>query len=240
VNGLGLLVLDFDGVVCDALLECAAVSAVGGQPDGPLPSLDEALGMLTHDYVTAFASIRPYCRTLDDFMVTNVITQPVTSRVDFDAAREACDEAQVRRQACRAQRARDLWRGADPQRWLELHTPYSGVRRLVRAADGRVVIVSAKDAASVWALLQHFGLAEDVHDVVGDCTDKASAVDRLVATSGPALFLDDNLANVLAVDALTDVRSVWATWGYHSAEDVVLAATRHVTSLSLDELGAVA
>lgn len=235
-----LVVLDFDGVVCDALVECAAVTAVGGQSEGPLPGLDEAVRALTDAYVATFASARPYCRTLDDFMVANVLEGPVGSRADFEAARRSIDAREVRRQAARAQQARDSWRRADRRRWLDLHTPYDGVDRLVRAASGRVVIVTAKDAPSVRRLLEHFGLHDHVRDVVGGCADKQAALASLVGDCGTAAFVDDNLANVLAVARVPGVRSLWATWGHHSAEDVELARARHVTALDLGQLRDVA
>lgn len=232
-----LVVLDFDGVVCDALVECAAVSAVGGQPSGPLPDLADALETLTAQFVTRFASVRPHCRTLADFMVVNSISGPVSTRAEFEAARAACDRAEVDRQSARAQAARDHWRIAAPSAWLALHTPYPGVEHLLTAASGRVAIVSNKDAASIHRLLEHFGVAQHVREVVGGCSDKPSALARLAGGRGAVSFIDDNLANVLAVGRVPGVRSLWATWGYHSLEDRAVATARGVTALTLDELG---
>lgn len=234
------LVLDFDGVVCDALTECAALTHAAADPGPGLPSLDVAIAALTPQILARFGSVRPYCRTLADFMVTNAVGRAITGREEFEQAAASVGRDALEAQAARAQRIRDAWRAAEPAAWLDLHIPYAGVADLIRDAGGPVAIVSNKDGESIAAILANLDLAGDVAIVAGECTDKPAAVARLIGEHASATFVDDNLANVLAVAAVPRVRSLWATWGYHSREDIALAQARSVPTLSLGELAAVA
>ncbi|MEI2777353.1 MAG: HAD family hydrolase [Tetrasphaera sp.] len=234
------LVLDFDGVVCDALSECAALTRAAAGPGPGLPTLDEAIAALTPQLLARFASVRPYCRTLADFMVTNAVTAAVTSREEFEAAKAAAGPELLDAQAAHAQQIRDAWRADEPEAWLDMHIPYAGVPDLIRGAGGPVAIVSNKDGESIDAILTHLGLRGDVAIIAGACADKPAAVARLIGEHASASFIDDNLANVFAVAAVPRVRSLWATWGYHSREDITQALTAGVPTLALGELAAVA
>ncbi|WP_426565366.1 HAD family hydrolase [Angustibacter sp. McL0619] len=230
----GRLILDFDGVVCDALIECAAVTRAGGQAEGSATPLSQAVADLTPEFIDRFTSVRPYSRTLVDFMVANVVQAPVTCRDEFTAARVTAGPSELRRQAQLATAARKVWRRDHRDEWLALHTVYPGVQDLIEHG-GWVAIVSNKDADSITTILQHLQLRHLVRAVIGDCADKATAVSAL--TGGAAsTFVDDNVENVLAVSAAPGVRAVWATWGYHSSEDVGLASARNVEAVTLSGL----
>jgi phosphoglycolate phosphatase-like HAD superfamily hydrolase len=237
------LALDFDGVVCDALAECAAVTwhASRGPLTAHVPPVNRAVAELPPEFLTTFASVRPHSRTLDDFMVANAVPggRRVT-RKTFEHYRDQIGPARLAAQAAVGEQLRAHWRTTEFAEWVALHTVYPGLAELLRGTDHQVAIVSAKDAESIWAILSHHALADHVQLVVGSCTDKRAVLTGLADQSGETvLFLDDNLANATAADALPGIVSRWATWGYHSPEDVITArglALRAITLEQLEEL----
>jgi FMN phosphatase YigB (HAD superfamily) len=235
-----VLALDFDGVVCDALRECAAVSWYAGRPQlradvGP----DEAARLVPRDFLTTFGSVRAYSRTLADFMVANAVAPgTVVDRATFDRRRKDVGQAQLDAQALRGETIRARWRTSHPGSWLRLHRVHDEVTDLLRSTSEPVVIVSAKDAESIAAILPAARLDGHVSSIVGSCTDKAAALAQLAADAWPErlVFVDDNLDNALAASRLAGVESRWAYWGYHGPEDDRAAASAGIDPFSLDDL----
>lgn len=239
-----MLALDFDGVVCDALTECAAVTWHAAHPplDGETPPpLADAVEQVPEDFVRTFTSVRAYSKTLDDFMVANAV--PVGHEVDqagFAQHRAAAGSARLAGQAKAGEEIRGYWRAHQFDEWIALHTVYPEVADVIARNGQRVVIVSAKDADSIRAILAHHRLAGYVEDVFGSCADKSAAVAQFAAgvdaSDSDVVFVDDNLANAVTVERLPGVRAVWATWGYHGPEDVDLAAYLGFPTLTLNHV----
>jgi phosphoglycolate phosphatase-like HAD superfamily hydrolase len=207
-----------------------------------LPPLGRAVSGVPRDFLATFASVRPHCRTLEDFMVANEL--PIGHEIDgagFERLREEAGSSRLATQAATGEVLRAHWRITEFDAWVALHTMYPGIADLVRATAQPVAVVSAKDATSIWAILDHSGLGMQVHTVVGSCTDKRPALTGLAELSGePVTFVDDNLGHVLVADTLPDVTAWWATWGYHSREDEEAAAGRGVRAITLDQLDVLA
>ncbi|WP_157253288.1 HAD family hydrolase [Nonomuraea typhae] len=234
----GLLVADFDGVVADAFEECALITWLGAGGRHPwAPGSARRLKVPTA-FLSRFRTVRAYARTLDHFVVAHLPqADQVRGRQDFDRIFHALPEPRVRAFTRAASAARARIRTEEPDYWLGLHTLYPGIAGLLRRHAGAIAIVTAKDEPSVLAILDRYGLEDTVAEVVGECSRKADAVRELCVRHGrtPAevTFLDDNLPNVRAV-AATGARTLWATWGYHTRDDVTEAARDGVARLDLD------
>jgi FMN phosphatase YigB (HAD superfamily) len=239
-----MLALDFDGVVCDGLLECAAVTwhAANTATTAGTPRLRQAVSEVPGEFLTTFASVRPLSRTLDDFMVTNAVPAGrEVGREQFERCREGVGAERLTAQAAVGEQIRAQWRVADFPDWLALHTIYPEVAELLSSTRHAVAIVSAKDADSVWAILRHHRLAQHITSVVGSCRDKAPVLTALTGglhtSAEPLVFIDDNLEHVRAAGSLPGIEPRWAVWGYHTPEDVDTAARLGIRSLTLDQLG---
>lgn len=273
-----MLILDFDGVVCDAFDECLLVAWLGESP-GDAPGVEPGVepgelsdhgsgespgdrtsgsgpvgdawegGPPDPDQVPAafaarFRVVRTFARTLDHFVVAHERgARAIRTQDGFAAAFDALPRARVDRFAHRAGAARAALRRHHTDWWLDLHALYPGIGPLLRARAGDVAIVTAKDRPSVEEILARHGLDACVREVVGDCHDKPAAVRDLCRRHGvgprEALFVDDNLPNVLGVGA-TDVPVRWATWGYGTDEHRREAHRLRVPALTLDQLGQLA
>lgn len=237
-----MLILDFDGVVCDAFEECAVVTRHAG--DGvaaTAKSPAELAAGLAPAFLDRFRVVRRHSRLLDHFMVAlDPRSERLGGQEEFDALFAAIPDGRRERLVAGATALRAELRRRHRAEWLGMHRLYPGIRGLLERHAGRVSIVTAKDETSVREILAHHGLGGAVVSVVGECADKRAAVLELVAEDGlrpeHATFVDDNLRNALQVRD-TGARALWAYWGYHTADDVQKSLRRRVARLYLPELG---
>ncbi|MDF5756963.1 HAD family hydrolase [Spongiactinospora sp. TRM90649] len=222
-----MLVVDFDGVVCDALAECALVTWLGAEGVARWNSGAGVLRRVPASFVRRFRKVRDYSRVLDHFVVAHLpYADWVRGRKDFDRIFRTLPAGYVSDFTRAASAARGRLRTEEPDFWLGLHTLYPGIAPLLLGQAGKTMIVTAKDERSVWDILRRHGLDGTVAEVIGECGQKAIAVRDLCRRHGisPAdtTFIDDNLANVRGVAAV-GVRAMWAEWGYHTPEDMANA-----------------
>ena len=238
-----MLILDFDGVICDALEECALVTWFGlldRVPPEPGPVL---LDQVPAAFIQRFAHVRNYSRLLDHFAVAKLpAAADVRTQAEFDRLFASLDQREVAEFVSRATAVRNRLRETERDFWLGLHTLYDGIPTLLRRHSGRVAIVTAKDEPSVWEILRWYRLDHTVTAVVGECSRKPEAVRALSRKAGvptaDVIFIDDNLTNAVRVQA-TGARVLWAQWGYQIPEHRADAARQAITSLELRELGSV-
>ncbi|WP_409473864.1 HAD family hydrolase [Streptomyces sp. HC307] len=236
----GLLALDFDGVVCDALEECALVTWLGVQRhDRSIPGSGH-VELLPADFMARFQKVRNYSRLLDHFVVAHhPAADSIGSQADFDLLFASASSDHVSRFATAASLARDWFRTEETEFWLGLHTLYTGLDNLLRQHSGNVAIITAKDEQSVRSILRRHGLDQTVSEIFGECGRKAEAVQELCSRRGTTAesvtFIDDNLTNVRQVSA-TGARARWAQWGYQTPEHREEAKRFNVASLELSDL----
>jgi phosphoglycolate phosphatase-like HAD superfamily hydrolase len=234
------LIVDFDGVVCDALVECALVTWLGLYPPSPKTPVSAYLPAMPDGFRSRFAKVRDYSRTLHHFVVAHrAAAGNVTSQAEFDRIYGALTPATVASFVAAATAARQRCRVEESAFWLDLHTLYPGIREVLERHAGTIAVITAKDAESVWTILRRQGLSDAVGHVIGECARKADAVRELCGRyrvrSSEVTFIDDNLTNVQHV-ASTGAQVYWATWGYHTPEDIAAARRLRVHRLSLADL----
>jgi len=233
-----VVALDFDGVVCDGLAECLLVSWLSFgdrvQPDDSITLLDT----ITSSFKDHFAHCRNFVRHSGHFIVPFLYGATFETQADFDAAYRTVEtgklEAFLRRfEACRKRLRQD-----QPEQWFALHALYPGVGSALQAAHLPLFIVTAKDTASVLAILEEASvpLAED--RIYGGVTAKLAAFHDIMRRSGCGperiAIYDDNVLNVAEARG-AGFDAIWATWGYSSPEHQRIAASWSLPSVSLDD-----
>jgi phosphoglycolate phosphatase-like HAD superfamily hydrolase len=249
-----LLVLDFDGVVCDGRPEYFATAwrAYAAAWPAPRPGRPEAVA-------ERFASLRPLIESgwemplLVHALLAGEPDDAVKDRHAWlaTAARLLAASGVTAETLGRAlNRVRDDWFAADPGGWLAHHRFYPGVvERLVALADGpsRVAIVTTKAARFVRALLEAQDRRLAAVPVVGrepgrpmpkpDILGRLAAEARLADGAAGLWFVEDLLETLDATAArpeLAGARLFLAEWGYNTLEDRARAgAGRRIAPLSL-------
>lgn len=230
--------LDFDGVLCDSLPECYAVSRTAywnlflGQPEPAASPAERA----------EFARMRPLVRRGADYLLLHRAIKEgirLDSQEGFDAlaARDAVKDKLFHELFYRA-RSELLRR--DPERWFTLNPLYPGIQEiLLRNRPNRaVLILSTKEAPFILEILRHHGVEWDVDRVLCSGKDpKLGFIDRILAERGAerAVFVDDQVDHFRGTSG-RPVRCVLAEWGYIRPEWIESGIFETVSLANLPKL----
>lgn len=248
-----LLALDFDGVICDGLLEYfeaawIAYSQLWNQPNKqPSPGLADSFYRLRPVIETGWEMpllIEGLLQGLSEAEVlTNwtEIAQQLLQNTGFSPAQlaAAVDGGRDRRIA------------TDLEGWLALHRFYPGVIKRLQTLqqlhqDGllQLVIVSTKEGRFIKQLLARSGVELADPQIIGKeiKQPKAQTLQQLqqkFQVANEAIwFVEDRLATLLKVQqelALTGIHLFLADWGYNTAQERKTATqTPGITVISLE------
>ncbi len=216
--GTTLLVLDFDGVICDSVDECFVASwearyrLRGGTGPVPEPPGDRA---------AAFAHLRPFVRNGEDFLVILEAAGRGAAPVDqagFDALAATLPAGDLAGFKARFYEARERMLAEERPRWLRLNRIYPHAREALlacTAAGVPVRILSTKRRPYILELLAASGIDLPPDDVHHTTARKGPVVRDLLDRSGcaRAAFVDDQIDYLVELDD-PRIEGYLATWGY--------------------------
>jgi phosphoglycolate phosphatase-like HAD superfamily hydrolase len=247
-----ILALDFDGVLCDGLIEYfqtawkAYCQLFLDAEEAPPEGLAERFYPLRPVIETGWEMpllLQALRQGVDDAAVLDhwpVLVQEILqeTQVDPDVAMAAVDGV------------RDRWIQSDLDGWLRLHRFYPGViERLQGAIAAGVfpIIISTKEGRFIQALLSQAGVDLPREQIIGKEIQQPKTVTlqqlqqsppTAAPGSGPIWFIEDRLKTldkVKAADHLQAVTLFLADWGYNTAAEKQRAASDsriHLLSLS--------
>jgi len=219
--GTTLLVLDFDGVICDSVEECWVSSwrayherFLGRAPSPPSPGNR-----------TFFRSLRPFVRSGEDFVLIQHLAErgsAPTDQAEFDGEWEKPGLPSRGRFKDLYYQARTELYERDPAAWLAMNRIFPHVPRALSGLSPAVplFILSTKKAQFVTATLQANGLAVPAARVLySEGEPKLSAVERLMreTTAAEAVFVEDQV-DALRANRNPHILTCLATWGYVQQE----------------------
>lgn len=241
VRSPGVVVLDFDGVICDSWRECAFITWAGQHGWAPAEFGASAFPAIPGAFIQRFLALRGYARHLGHFAVpVQPSSERITCRAEFDTFYAGLAPEVVATFVERALRFRASARKRYRKQWLAFHVLYEGVPELLRALSNRLYIVTARDRESVRDMLLAHGIVVQPERIYGERCSKGAALREIEAKEhAEVYFVDDDLADVVAAQK-DGRRALWARWGYSAPEDSAKASWLGVPMLSLPELPAAA
>jgi phosphoglycolate phosphatase-like HAD superfamily hydrolase len=239
------LVLDFDGVIAQSAPEALRVALRTYHALLPESSLNKRE---PEELYPAFVELMPLGNRAEDFGVALRAVDSgakIADQEGYDAFYRSVD-ASWRREFHRLfYEERASFAARDPQGWRALLPPYGPFLRVLRrhADDVPFAIASAKDRASVRALLESYGVADlfDAELILDKetgvhKTSHLAQVQRRLGLPYPQLtFVDDKVNHLDAVSPL-GVRCVLAAWGYNGARERALAQAHGHLVCRLEEV----
>lgn len=247
-TGRRLVFLDFDGVICDSLPECYAVSraAYFGLYLGtaiPRPGPEDE---------RTFRQLRPYIRRGGDYLFIQHCLRrnlAIGSQEDFDAVMHEDRDLDDTFHELFYRARRELL-DSDPRRWFALNPLYPGLKPLLEAhgGDGDVLILSTKEADFIARILAFNGVPWDSSRIYCSGKDrKLGFIDRVMDElgAGEAVFVDDQIDHFKGAST-HPVRCLLADWGYvlpgwieDCREESIRAESARVETVSLSTLESV-
>lgn len=237
----GVLVLDFDGVICDSWRECAFITWAGQHGWAPSEFAASSFPAIPGAFIQRFLALRGYARHLGHFLVPVLPSSAqISCRADFDLYYAGLAPEVVATFVERALRFRASVRNRHREQWLAFHVLYEGVPELLSPLSDRLYIVTGRDRQSIRELLARHGIAVPSERIYSERGSKGAALCDIQASEHAGVhFIDDDLDDVVAAKAAGH-RAVWALWGYSAPEDRARAVRLGVPVLSLPELPAAA
>ena len=248
---MAILVLDFDGVLCDSARETAVSAWRAAAAFWP----DEIRGdEPPDDVIQRFVAVRPWLETgYQAIPMIRLVVEGVPE-AEFQARFGAlCAEVMERLGVSREElvrrfgAARDAWIARDEGDWLSRHRFYPGVLERLDAARQchAVYIATTKQERFAAALLRGAGVAfprESIHGLERGRSKEALLGELLSAPGNESRilhFVEDRFATLQRVEQVSDlaaVRLYYASWGYGTPADLERArANDRITVWQLEE-----
>ncbi|MGL5081705.1 MAG: HAD family hydrolase [Microcoleaceae cyanobacterium] len=245
-----ILALDFDGVVCDGMIEYFQIAwqtyCQVWSPSEVTPSPELAKQFYrTRPVIETGWEMPILVRALVQGVAEAEILQDWPTIVQGLITTENLDASIL---GPKLDRIRDEWIAGDLDSWLSLHQFYPGViERLqqVLASSTKPLIITTKEERFVRSLLQTAGIEMPAGAVFGkgEKRPKHQILRELSAGCDPApviWFIEDRMKTLLLAQEQPDldhVRLFLADWGYNTqAERDSAAQYPRIQLLSLDQL----
>jgi phosphoglycolate phosphatase-like HAD superfamily hydrolase len=215
-----LLVLDFDGVICDSIDECYAVSWVAYHA---LFRKDTAASSPAARQ--NFALLRPFIRSGEDFLIIQEILSTGSAardQAEFDelSRRAGAEKRALFRELFYQERSEMLARDRDS--WLALNRVYPHMKKAFRLLErgAPFYVLSTKEPQFIAEILSanHVELTRE-RILFSDAEPKLAATERLRAEGGfqDAILVEDQVDH-LRGNTNPRVRGLLAAWGYVQEE----------------------
>jgi phosphoglycolate phosphatase-like HAD superfamily hydrolase len=218
----GMVFLDFDGVICDSLLECM-VSSWQGYYQLHLGKHKTATPITLRQ---EFSKLRPYVRAGEDFILSQELINnqiSIQSQKQFDAQLAERGEHTMARYKELFYTARHDFLVNDRRYWIGLNKIYPHVYQPLRgwAASPCLYILSTKRTDYIVEILEAKHIRMDPRRVLScGAKEKKEVILRTLDERGctNALFIDDQIDHLTA-DWARDPRIIGclASWGYVKA-----------------------
>lgn len=228
-----LLALDFDGVICNGLVEyfrttCRTYCKIW----------DEDSQHPIQDVAQSFYALRPVIETGWEMpvLLRAIITGIPESKIwqywsEISQQIVAQEKLDVRDVAAKLDGVRDEWIQKDLAGWLQLHEFYPGVvaklRSLLTQSSPQLYIITTKEGRFVKQLLQQQGIELSPEAIIGKEAKKPKykTIHNLLALWGEDTniwFVEDRLPALQLVEKQPDLGQVklyLANWGYNTHRD---------------------
>ncbi|MEC4818869.1 MAG: HAD hydrolase-like protein [Scytonema sp. PMC 1069.18] len=236
-NSPAILALDFDGVICDGMIEYFEVAwrtyCQVWLPEVKTPS---------DDLAPKFYRTRPVIETGWEmpFLVKALVQGTSEERILLEwgaIVQEILQEDHLNSAdvGSRLDKLRDDWIATDLESWLSLHKFYPGVAEKLKAINSsqiQLYVVTTKEGRFVQQLLKQQGVDIPKETIFGKDVKrpKYEILRELIASSkiSPAdlWFVEDRLKTLQLVEQqpdLEDVKLFLADWGYNTPSEKMAA-----------------
>jgi phosphoglycolate phosphatase-like HAD superfamily hydrolase len=215
-----LLVLDFDGVICDSIDECYAVSWVAYHA---LFRKDTAASSPAAR--RNFAHLRPFIRSGEDFlMIQEVLStgSAVRDQAEFDelSRRAGAEKRALFRELFYKERSEMLAKDRDS--WLALNRVYPHMKKAFRMLGhgAPLFVLSTKEPQFIAEILSAHQIELPRERILESVSEpKLATTERLRAEGGfqNAILVEDQVDH-LRGNTYPRVRGLLAAWGYVQEE----------------------
>tara|TARA_B100001250_G_C19810694_1_gene795568 strand:- start:2623 stop:3330 length:708 start_codon:yes stop_codon:yes gene_type:complete len=218
-----VVVLDFDGVLCNGIDECLIVSY-----NSYYGVNIDSKSSLSEDFINFFYKHRSFVRPPSEFYILYKAFEKDKinlSMESFNCMKKELSTEIKSFEKCFFQN-RDILR-QNPELWFSFHTIYEEATNFLESYKDRFFILTTKDENSVKLLSNKFGFSEKIRDIFSKeiSSNKAILFDTFFSKYGAefrdkrVIFIDDNEWNLADVINFP-IDLYFAPWGYSGRQMV--------------------
>jgi len=237
------LALDFDGVICDSILECF-VTGYNAYRQLFTPKARRFFDVSRFDgeVFEQFKKLRPLVKTGEDYVLVFCIINKnlhIESPVEFELFRKKVFNYPLFAQTFYAERM--YLQQKRPDLWNRYNILYEGMKKKINALDRdfRLYVVTTKDSTSVKKIFDSNNLSFKDSNIIGKeiSSDKLQMVEFIRKRDGIPLksiyFIDDQVEH-LKILMKYGINCFLATWGYNNSGQLEEAQRYSIPLLYLE------
>lgn len=237
-----ILILDFDGVICDSTDECIVTAWNAWMTHSGWRRSVRTVSEVPEPYRSGLRHMRSFVRTPGEYFVlidTLRHNDSILSEEDYQRLLVFYAQ-QIQPFGALFLEARKRLRLEDEAHWVSLHQVYPGIEESLHRVWGTFLpfIVSSKDRASISVFFERFDVPLR-NDQIFDqqATDKLAVIRTIAShrrrTLSDTVVIDDNVHHLIPVQE-AGAHAMMAGWGYHTDEQIELAETHRVPIVTLE------
>lgn len=214
--------LDFDGVLCDSLIECFISSYWAFK--NRVPSPEEAIPQQSQKE-QVFRVLRPFIRSGEEYVLIHEILDQEEAipqdQTAFDLRIQQAGIEGMKQKKEKLYAVRQDLLENQSSWWLSLNPPFPGIKEALAtvAAQEKYHILSTKKSNFIQKILESWGINWPMHRIHLCATGESKA--RIILSQGlkpdETLLVDDHEGHLKEAQDL-GIPVFWALWGYISPD----------------------
>ena len=242
-----MLLLDFDGVLCDSIDECLINSY------NTFNILERDNAKIIYDIhkidpklIETFRQFRPLVRVAREYyLLWSLIQKGIAISAEKDIRSQLnIGDRKLEKFHSLFYSLRNDWMKNDVMSWIRYNPLFEGMNKVLKDVLKKktVIIVSSKDKTAINTILRFNDLIIDEDRIWGSDSgrDKHAIFRELKEIYqipfSDFVFLDDNLNNLLIAKKM-GIRSFFASWGYSMPNEKALARKMEIPMIRLEYFG---
>lgn len=241
-----MFITDFDGVICDSVLECLLVT-YNAHKRLQSPDFKRVLDLETVELSIRerFRKLRPYLKGAEDFVPMYIAIEEnisITTQRDFDEVRSTHkDRLLTYQKAFYAER--DYLQHHEKERWLRLNPLFDGIGAMLkqRTSFENIHILTTKRQQDVLEIFQYQGIPFPVEQITymkasGKSQKLLEILREHHAVMQESVYIEDQIDFVVE-SKKHGIGSYLVEWGYISVEQRTLAKQHEIPIIGIKEFG---
>ena len=247
INIKSVLVLDFDGVVCDSTDECLVTSWNAWEDFNNRNFFRTKINEFSYSEKLQFRPFRYYVRGAGEYYILRRLiaekkTDSIDSFEDFNSLGKDWEE-EVNEFKSFMFASREKLRNRSLDEWMGLHYIYSDMITIIKKSleQGNIYIATLKDLDSVKFILEREGIffPEDKIFHQGIIDTKLEALEQiqiLERVDKSDIFFFDDVVNHLLDPFKSGFKSFQTTWGNVPKDYIMLANKKGIPLAKMNDL----
>jgi len=236
-----IVALDFDGVICDSIIECALVgfnayAKLFLQKEVYITAKEE----LPQIKLEKFRKLRPYIKKGWEYVIIHKIIEENIDISNWGEYLEFLSKFEGENIECIFYDERMKFKKFDSLKWFEANPIYPPILNSLRKTEKKLYIVTTKKKEFVLEILKNQEIEIREEKILTTFSNKSKKellqeiAEKECVEVQEIIFVEDNVQSLIDVKDLGTVNYL-AEWGYVNEEQLLTAKNENINTIKEDE-----